>query len=56
MTVIQTQFVFLSSFKNLFANYEPLTSICGKIFDNFIINAHDLQVLCSEFNVNVQNV
>jgi len=57
MTVIKTQFHFVKlAQKFLVAHYEPLTSICGKIFDNFIINSHYLQVLCSELNVKVQNV
>jgi len=57
MTVIKAQLVLLSSFKKiLVGNYETLTSNCGKIFGNFIINSHNSQVLCSEFSVTVQNV
>jgi len=43
-----------SKFFTVRANYKSIMGICGKIFDDFIINSHNLQILCCELNVRAQ--
>jgi len=42
--------------KFIYANYKSIMGICGKIFDDFIINSHNLQMLCCELNVRHGNL
>jgi len=55
--VIKTQLLFVKLVQIiLVTNYEPIMGVCGKLFNNVVINSHNLQMLCCELNMNFQKL